>query len=154
MVLMKATVSIFEGREITGQDLSYLSDTDLLILSAFISKKCKITFNMSMSRDEIANFINQHKTHFKHKRNEENFKLVMKKAVKSLSKRLKFTLNPEPKDKYELAYHFYKKYFEVPFREAGLDKAYGVVGDAYLPDEDAKSSKGSLKSKSASTVVA
>lgn len=127
LTLMKALVTIFEGRKVTGMELEFLSDTDLLVLSALFSKKCKISFRATDTRDRIAEFINQHLTYYKHKRNEENYKLVFKKAIKHLSKKLKTSLDTKPKDKYEMAYHFYLKYFREPFRSKGLDKTYGIV---------------------------
>lgn len=132
LVLMKAAVTIFEGKEVTGQDLSFLTEKDLLILSAFFGKKCKLSFETNQSRDKIAAFINEHRTYYKHKRNEENYKLVFKKAIKSLSKKLKQTLNPPPKDKFEMAQQFYDKYFREPFHQKGLHKEYNLLDEGNM----------------------
>lgn len=127
LLLMKAIMAIFEGHLLTGEELAYLSETDMLVLSALFSKKCKITFDVSNPRDKIAEFINEHLHYYKHKRNEENYKLIFKKAVKHISKKIKPTLVPVPKNKLEMAYQFYLKYFREPFKANGLDKELGIV---------------------------
>lgn len=115
LILMKVLVMIFEGQNLNKNDLKFLNANELEILSAVVSKKFKISFSISDPLETIAMLINTHKSSYKHKRNEENYKLIFKKAIKYMTKRLKKINHDYIKDKNKLLNAFYRKYFEGPF---------------------------------------
>lgn len=126
LILMKVLTMIFEGKNLTEQDLKFLNTAELNLLAAFFAKKCKVSFSSQDKLSKIAELINCHKSSYKHKRNEENYKLVFKKAIKHLTKTFKKE-HPELKvDKNKLVLGFYKKYFKDDFVKKGLDKEYDL----------------------------
>lgn len=126
LVLMKILEMVFQAKNISEADLKLLSDSEIHLLSAFFSKKCKVNFSKSDNMSKVAEMINCHKSSYKHKRNEENYKLVFKKAIKHLTRSLKKD-HPEIKsDKKKLMLAFYKRYFKEDFVKKGLDKEYDL----------------------------
>ena len=126
LVLMKVLNSIFEGKSVSEKDLAFLSKHELTLLSAFFSKKYKVSFSCSDKLKMVAELINCHKFSYKHKRNEENYKLVFKKAIKHLT-RLFRRQNPETRgDKKKLLIGFYRHYFRDEFIKKGLDKEFDL----------------------------
>ncbi len=123
LILMKIMMIIFEGKEVTEACLNYTTDSELSLLSSFVLKKCKVAFNTSDSKEKIAELVNTHKTAYKHKRNEENYKLVFKKAIKFMTKKLKAELPEVARDRRRLLLAFYSKYFKKDFEKAGIEKS-------------------------------
>lgn len=124
LVLMKILEMVFQAKNVSESDLKLLNNCEVHLLSAFFSKKCKVNFSKSDDMNKVAEMINCHKSSYKHKRNEENYKLVFKKAIKHLTKTLKKE-HPEIKsDKKKLLLAFYKKYFKDEFVKQGLDREY------------------------------
>lgn len=112
LLLMKLLTIIFEGKSVLPTDLVQLKSDELIILSCLLYKKCKIVFSHTDSPDKIAELINSHKTAYKHKRNEENYKLVFKKAIKHLARKLK---QEDPsannKERHRAVWGFFLRYF-------------------------------------------
>lgn len=123
LILMKIMMIIFEGKEVSDACLKYTTDSELSLLSSFVLKKCKVAFNPSDPKEKIAEIINTHKTAYKHKRNEENYKLVFKKAIKFMTKKLKAELPEIARDRRRLLLAFYSKYFKKDFEKAGIEKS-------------------------------
>jgi len=125
-LLMKILIMVFEGKDIPAEGLSYLSNSEMTILLALFSKKCKVVVSSKESKEKIAERLNSHKASYKHKRNEENYKLVFKKAVKHLAKKMKQEHPRLAKDKTLLVKEFYFKYFREDFHRVGLDVQLGL----------------------------
>ena len=112
LILMKILTVIFEGKSVTPSDIAHLKSEELIILSCLLYKKCKIVFSQTDHSDKIAELINSHKTAYKHKRNEENYKLVFKKAIKYLARKLKQEdAGSQSKEKNRAVWSFFVKYF-------------------------------------------
>lgn len=112
LILMKVLTIIFEGKSVLPSDLSQLKSDELIILSCLLYKKCKIVFSQTDSADKIAELINSHKTAYKHKRNEENYKLVFKKAIKHLARKLKQEdPSANSKERHRAVWAFFLRYF-------------------------------------------
>lgn len=126
LVLMKVLNQIFEGKNLNEKDLPYLSKPELTLLAAFFSKKCKVSFSCNDKFSKIAELINSHKAAYKHKRNEENYKLVFKKAIKHLTKQYKKKFPETRGDKKKLLLGFYRYYFRDDFIKQGLEKEYDL----------------------------
>lgn len=124
LILMKVLNHIFEGKSLSDKDLAFLSKPELTLLSAFFSKKCKVSFSCHDKLTKIAELINSHKSAYKHKRNEENYKLVFKKAIKHLTKTYKKNFPETRGDKKKLLLGFYKHYFRDDFIKLGLEREY------------------------------
>ena len=122
LVLAKIMMVIFEGKDVSVSALELMTNSELSILSSFVFKKCRVSFEISEKKSKIADLINKHKTAYKHKRNEENYKLIFKKAIKYLTKKLKIGKPELEKDKTTLLVGFYDTYFRKEFEKAGLDK--------------------------------
>ena len=123
LILMKIMMTVFEGKEISDSCLLFATESELSLLSSFVQKKCKVAFEPADSKQKIAELINSHKTAYKHKRNEENYKLVFKKAIKFMTKKLKADLPEIARDRTKLLLAFYHKYFKREFEKAGIEKS-------------------------------
>lgn len=88
LLLMKLMTSLWEGTEVTPEMIGLLRPNERFILSVFVAKKVRNTFDPKGCTHMIAGVINAHYALYKAKRNEENYKLVIKKAIKYLSKKL------------------------------------------------------------------
>ena len=126
LVLMKVLDMIFAGKALNEKDLVFLSKPEITLLSAFISKKCKVSFSCSDKLSRVAELINSHKSSYKHKRNEENYKLVFKKAIKQLTKLYKKKFPETRGDKKKMLLGFYRYYFRDDFVKKGLDREYDL----------------------------
>lgn len=124
LVLMKVLKQVFEGKNVNEKELAYLSKPEITLLSAFFSKKCKVSFTCNDKLLKVAELINCHKSSYKHKRNEENYKLVFKKAIKHLTRNFKKKFPEVKGDKKKLLLGFYRYYFRDDFIKLGLDREY------------------------------